>query len=95
MKTVSMRINEGQLKSIESLETEFKLDKSAVFRKIIDAGLEKTRLERAIDKYVDGEVSLWKAASLAKISLRKMNEELSRRGIEMHFSQESFEEETI
>ncbi len=89
-----MRVEESQLKAIQGLGEEMNLDMSGVFRKIVDKGLQETLLDQAVEKYSQGSVSLWKAAELAKVSLRKMHEELSRRGIDAHFSQQSFEEDT-
>ncbi|MDO8627656.1 MAG: UPF0175 family protein [Candidatus Diapherotrites archaeon] len=94
MKTVSMRVEESQLKIIQELGNESGLDLSGAFRKVLDTGLQKTLLDQAVEKYSNGEVSLWKSAELAKVSLRKMQEELSRRGIDAHYSQQSFEEDT-
>ena len=38
---------------------------------------------------IEGEVSTWKAAEIAGVSLRKMNKILREKGVEMHYSEES------
>ena len=44
-------------------------------------------------KYLDGEVSTWKAAEIAGISLRKMNKIMQEKGVEMHYSEKSLKED--
>ncbi|MBI5224242.1 UPF0175 family protein [Candidatus Micrarchaeota archaeon] len=93
MKTISLRIGEGQLKRIAFVEEEEELDRSAAFRKIIEAGLKQVYLENAIEKYVNGEISTWKAAEIAGVTLRKMNETLLEKGISLHYSKQSLKED--
>ena len=44
-------------------------------------------------KPLGGEVSTWKAAEIAGVSLRKMNKILQEKGVEMHYSEESLKED--
>lgn len=51
------------------------------------------RMEKAIEKYIKGEVSSWRAAQLAGVSLRKMFSIFAERGIEIHSSEEALAED--
>ena len=50
-------------------------------------------LENAIKKYANGKISTWKAAEIARIPLRKMNDKLLEKGISIHYSKQSLKED--
>ncbi len=56
-------------------------------------GLEQYKIELAIQRYIKGELSTWKAAEIAGISLRRMMEILKTRGVDMHYSEKSLKED--
>lgn len=51
------------------------------------------QVENAIAKYLKGEVSSWRAAQLAGISLRRMLSIFTEWGIEIRYSVESLAED--
>jgi len=59
----------------------------------MNKGMKELLLEEAVTKYVNGEVSMWRASEIAGISLRKMMEVLNSKGIEMNYSFESAKED--
>ncbi len=85
MKTISVRIDDRQFQELVGIEREESIDWSLAVRKIVKLGLTEWKIEKAVEKYVRGEVSSWKAAQLAGISLRKMLAIFADRGIEVHY----------
>lgn len=93
MKTISVRIDDRQFQELVGIEREESIDRSLAVRKIVKLGLTEWKIEKAVEKYVRGEVSSWRAAQLAGVSLRKMLAIFSDRGIEVHYSEESLKED--
>jgi predicted HTH domain antitoxin len=74
METVTARLPEEVIKTLELLAKEEQIDRSELIRRILDVGIQEFLMERALKAYRKREVSLWKAAEMAKVSLRKMIE---------------------
>jgi len=91
MITTSVRLPEDLVREIEKAAKEEKVDKGAILRRFADAGLREYKLEKALDKYREGRVSLWKAASLAGISYRQALEEARKRNIPFQYREEDLE----
>ncbi|MBI2445923.1 UPF0175 family protein [Candidatus Micrarchaeota archaeon] len=94
MKTVSLRLEESQLARLEKVKGFLPAtDSSFVFRYVLEKGLSKALLEKAIEEYVNGRATTAKAAEIAGLSLREMNAELARRGVSLHYGQSDLEED--
>ena len=87
-----MEVDEEFAKVLESIEQPY-LDRPALIKSLLFSGLKQYRIELAIKKYLDGEVSTWKAAEIADVSLRKMNKILQEKGVEMHYSESTLKED--
>ncbi|MDI6811321.1 MAG: UPF0175 family protein [archaeon] len=85
-------MDEEFAKALEAIEQPY-LDRPALIRNILISGLKQYRIELAIQKYLEGEVSTWKAAEIAGVSLRKMNKILQEKGVEIHYSEKSLKED--
>ncbi|MDI6886643.1 MAG: UPF0175 family protein [archaeon] len=92
MKIISVEVDEEFVKALEAIEQPY-LDRPALIRNILISGLKQYRIELAIQKYLEGEVSTWKAAEIAGVSLRKMNKILQEKGVEIHYSEKSLKED--
>lgn len=94
MKTVSLRLEESQLARLEKFKQFLPAaDSSFVVRYVLEKGLTKALLEKAIEEYVNGRATTAKAAEIAGLSLREMNAELARRGILLHYGEAELEED--
>lgn len=67
------------------------LDRSAAIRRLLERGLRDWKLERAINEYRDGKISLMKASEKAEITVWEFLDELDRRKIPLNVSMEAFE----
>lgn len=92
METISVKIDEEFSKAIDELRQP-RIKKQTLIKNLLMSGLKQYKLELALKKYIEGEISTWKAAEIAGISLRNMNRILQEKGIEMHYSQESLRED--
>jgi predicted HTH domain antitoxin len=63
------------------------VDRSAYIRQLIDRSLSADLLDYLAEEVTAKRMSIWKAASVAKISLRAMMEELSKRNVTMYDEQ--------
>lgn len=91
MITTSVRLPKELVKEIEKVAREEKVDKGAVLRRFADAGLKEYKVRKALEKYREGRVSLWKAAGLAGITYREALEEARRRNIPFQYREEDLE----
>lgn len=92
MKTILVEVDEEFAKFLEEIKQPY-LDTQTLIKNILISGLKQYRIELGIQKYLEGEVSTWKAAEIAGISLRKMNKILQEKGIEMHYFEKSLKED--
>ena len=92
MKIISVEVDEEFAKALETIEQPY-LDRPTLIKTLLFSGLKQYRIELALRKYLEGEVSTWKAAEIAGVSLRKMNKILQEKGVEMHYSVESLKED--
>lgn len=71
-KVLSVKLDEEKMETIEEIARDEGLGKSAVARKLLDAGIKRWRIDKAIRLIVEGRVSVWKASEIAGVSLREM-----------------------
>lgn len=92
-KAISLRISESLKKQLDEMAEKENKDKSALIRELIEAGLAEKKIEDALRKYSKGEVTLWKASTMAGISLRRMMELLKDNKIEAQYGMDELEED--
>ncbi|MCZ7402538.1 MAG: UPF0175 family protein [Candidatus Methanoperedens sp.] len=90
MESVQIRIDEENMKSLNELAQMLSSSRSVVLRRIIDGGIRELRMKIAMEKYIDEEFSLCRAAEFSNVSIQQMARYLSQRGIP--FFKQSIEE---
>lgn len=90
---VGTRIPKNMVKEIEYLAYEDKSDKSKVVRDLLVIALKNKFFEIALEKYRKKEISLGKAAELAKIPLADFMKMVAEKKITVNYSVESLEED--
>ncbi len=91
--SVSVRIDDRDLSEITKLSNLENKTKSHVLREILGAGIKEKKLEIAIKKFTNNEVTITKAANIAGIPLTSFMDILSERKIRFHYNIENLEEE--
>jgi len=83
MKTqqVNLRLETDLVEALEQVAREESLDRSTVVRRLLKASLERWRLERALQGYQRGELSLGRAAEEAGLSQWELLDAIREAGI--------------
>jgi predicted HTH domain antitoxin len=90
MESVQIRIDEKNMKNLNELAQMLSSSRSEVIRKIIEEGIRELRMKIAMEKYIDEEFSLCRAAEFSSVSIQQMARYLTQRGIP--FFKQSIEE---
>ena len=90
MERVQVRIGDEYINILKELSETLHLSRSEVIRKAIEVGIKDIRMKIAMEKYLDEEFSLCKAAEYADVSIQQMAKYLAQKGIP--FFKQSIEE---
>lgn len=91
--TVTTRVDDDTAKEIEFFAKKEKMDKSTITRRLLTRALEEERLDYALDRYKKGEITLGKAAEIAKKDLREMMVIAAKRSIPFQYSTKELKED--
>lgn len=78
---VNLRLDEQLVRELEEMAEHEHLDRAALVRKVLVQGLARERLEYAIQKYVIREISLGRAAEIARQSPHEFLATLAQLGV--------------
>jgi len=81
------------MKKLEYLEEIEKIDRSTLLRRLFSMGIKEYLTEIALNTYLKGEVSAWKAAELADLTLYEFIDLLKIRRIPAQYALEDLEED--
>ena len=90
-KQMNLRLEEDLIKEFEELAKEENLDRSALVKKILLEGLQQERLNFALQKYMLKEISIERAAEIAKISIHEIILKMSQLGITSNLTLDDYE----
>lgn len=89
--TICMRLSAGVRKDLELLSREEKKDKSQLIRELLAIGMKERKIEKAIQLYKEGKITLWKAARLCDLSLWEMIKIVQEKKIEAQYGMKELE----
>ena len=78
---LTARVLIRQIRALEKVSAEEKIDRSAALRKVLDIGLKEYSKTKAVDDYRAGRISIGRAAEEAGISIAEFYHVLSSQGI--------------
>lgn len=78
---MQVRIDDENMKALNELARLLSSSRSEVIRRVIEGGIRELRMKIAMEKYLDDEFSLCRAAEFARVSIQQMAKYLSDRGI--------------
>ncbi len=90
MESMQVRIDEKNMGSLEELARMLHSSRSEIVRKVMEGGIKELRMKIAMEKYIDDEFSLCRAAEFSGVSIQQMARYLAERGI--LFFKQSIEE---
>lgn len=85
-KHVTARVPEDLFEEIERIQTAERTDRSTAIKRLLERGVDDWRVETAVRRYRDGEVSLGRAAELADLSPWRFIDVLDDRGVEATYT---------
>ena len=90
---VSARLPREMVKLIEEIAREEKIDKSTVVERALEHYMREWRLNKAVESYRDGLVTLSRAAEIAGVSIWEMIDVLVQKKVTLQYSVEDLEED--
>lgn len=81
MESLQIRLAEDDVRALDALAARLRASRSEAARRAIDEGLRVLRMEDAFQRFLEGEVSLGRAAELAGVSLQRMAQHAADRGV--------------
>ncbi|MFQ6063294.1 MAG: hypothetical protein ACE5J9_09015 [Methanosarcinales archaeon] len=87
----TLKIKEDYKECIERIAYEEHLEEDAVIEKFLSEGIEKYRINKAINKYVEKEIDLNGAAQIAGVSVSRFMNELEKRGYSLTLDSKMYE----
>jgi predicted HTH domain antitoxin len=91
--TISLRLPKKILKKLGELADKEGKDRSALMRELLERGVKEKDLDHAVELYRLGQVTGWRAAQFAGISLWRFYEVLGEKGVLIQYSERDLEED--
>ena len=92
-KTVTSRLPEDMVESINEISDIERLDRSSTIRRLLDDGIKHWKEERAISLFQNEEISLGKAAEMCGLTIWDFLSKIAKKKIPIHYDIEDFEED--
>ena len=76
---LSVKVEKEKLRQLEEIAKEEQSDRSTVARRLLDVGIREWKVDKAVERFLKGRVSLWKGSDEAGLSLREFMKVLEER----------------
>ena len=83
--TLSTRLAKEEARKIDELAASLGLDRAAVLKQLIRKGLKEIQIERALDGYRRGMITLSRAAEIAELTLRDILLRLPEESVDLNY----------
>jgi len=90
---IAARFPESAVKMVEEIAREESVDRSTIVARALERYVKQWKLEKALKLYQEGRVTMWKAASIAGLSLWEMMDVIKERKIPLQYTYEDFKED--
>ena len=91
--TVTTRVEEELAKIIDSIAKREGMDRSTVIRRFLLRAVKDWLIEKSLDEYEEGKLTLWQAAEKCGLSLWEMINEVKKREIHVPYTLEELKED--
>ena len=91
--TISLRLPRETIKKLRELADKEGKDRSALIREILEHGVKEKDLDHAVELYRRGQITGWKAAQIAGVSLWNFYKILVEKGVLIQYSEHDLEED--
>ena len=79
---LSVKVDKKKLRELEEIARDESSDISSTARRLLDLGMKEWKVNKAVEMFRRGKISLWKGSSMAGISLREFLEILDERRVD-------------
>ena len=91
--TVSTRIDDELAEMIDEVAEREGMDRSTVIRRFLSKAVKDWLIERSLEEYERGKLTLWQAATKCGLSLWEMVEEVRAREIRVPYTLEELKKD--
>lgn len=84
---ITLRLPPKTAKKLKEIAKKEGKDRSTLIRELLENGVKEKSLEHIFELYQTGQVTAWKAAQLAEISLWAFYKILEKKGVLIQYSQ--------
>jgi len=91
--TISLRLPRETIKKLRELADKEGKGRSALIREILENGVKEKNIDYAVELYRKGQITGWKAAQLAGVSLWSFYKILAEKGVLIQYSEHDLEED--
>ncbi len=91
--TFTTRVGEELAKVIDEVARREGMDRSTVIRRFLMKAVKEWLIERSLEDYEQGKVTLWQAAARCDVSLWEMISEVKKREIHVPYTLEELRED--
>ena len=91
--TISLRLPRETAKKLREIADKEGKDRSTLIRELLENGIKEKNLDQAVELYRIGQITGWKAAQLAGVSLWAFYNMLEKKGVLIQYSERDLEED--
>lgn len=91
--SITLRLPPQTAKKLKEIAKKEGKDRSTLIRELLENGVKEKSIEQAIELYRTGQVTAWKAAQLAGVSLWAFYKILEEKGIIIQYSENDLEQD--
>lgn len=91
--TVTTRVEDELAKAIDEIAKKEGMDRSTVIRRFLSSSVRSWLMEKSLEDYEKGRLTLWQAAKRCGVSLWEIIEEVKRRAFHVPYSLEDLKED--
>ena len=91
--TVTTRVEEELAKIIDSIAKREGMDRSTVIRRFLLKAVKDWLIERGLEEYENGKLTLWQAAEKCGLSLWEIIDEIKKRSVHVPYTLEELKED--
>jgi predicted HTH domain antitoxin len=90
---ISLRLPRETAKKLREIADKEGKDRSTLIREMLEQGVKSKSMEQAVELYRTGQVTGWKAAQLAGVSLWNFYKMLGEKGVLIQYAEHDLEED--
>jgi len=91
--TITTRVEDDFVREIDEIASEEAIDRSSIVRKFLMTSLKQWKIDKALQEYEQGRMTLWQAAEECGISLWEMMAEIQKRGTKVPYTSDDLRED--